>query len=83
MYGVPPQGHLQGQTRNNSNMRFFQTKKEHIDMCSYIIFVVYMCRIICCLKGFTLFYHIHTHMECTCRWIFIKNKQTRKNDACL
>ncbi len=27
-------------------------------MCSYIIFVVYMCRIICCLKGFALFYHL-------------------------
>ncbi len=27
-------------------------------MCSYIIFVVYICRIIACLKGFALFYHI-------------------------
>ncbi len=42
MYGVPPQGHLQGQTRDNSNTRFFHTKKEQIDMCSYIISVVYM-----------------------------------------
>ncbi len=62
MYGVPPRGHLQGQTRDNSNTRFFHTKKEHIDMCSYIISVVYICRIISCLKGFTLFYHIpHTY----------------------
>ncbi len=58
MYGVPPQGHLQGQTRDNSNTRFFHTKKEYVDMCSYIIPVVYKCRIICCLKGFALFYHI-------------------------
>ncbi len=42
MYGVPPQGHLQGPTRDNSNTRFFHTKKEHIDMCSYIISVVYI-----------------------------------------
>ncbi len=42
MYGVPPQGHLQGQTRDNSNTRFFHTKKEHIYMCSYIIYVVYI-----------------------------------------
>ncbi len=42
MYGVPPRGHLQGETRDNSNMRFFTLKKEHIDMCSYIISVVYM-----------------------------------------
>ncbi len=62
MNGVPPQGHLQGQTRDNSNTRFFHTKKEHIDMCSYIIYVVYICRIISCLKGFALFYYIpHTY----------------------
>ncbi len=58
MYGVPPRGHLQGQTRDNSNTVFFHTKKEHIDMCSFIISVVYICRIISCLKGVTLFYHI-------------------------
>ncbi len=58
MYGVPPRGHLQGQTRDNSNTRFFHTKKEHIDMYSYIISVVYICRIISCLKGFALFYHM-------------------------
>ncbi len=27
MYGVPPQGHLQGQTRDNSNTRFFTLKR--------------------------------------------------------
>ncbi len=58
MYGVPPRGHLQGQTRDDSNTRFFHTKKEHIYMCSNIIPVVYMCRIVSCLKGFALFYHI-------------------------
>ncbi len=62
MYGVPPRGQLQGQTRDNSNTRFFHTKKEHIDMCSYIISIVYISRIMSCLKGFALFYHIpHTY----------------------
>ncbi len=62
MYGVPPRGHLQGQTRDNSNTRLSHTKKEQISMCSYIISVVYICRIISCLKGFTLLYHIpHTY----------------------
>ncbi len=60
MYGVPPRGHLQGQTRDNSN-GFFHTKKEHIYMCFYIISVVYICCFISCLKGFPLFDHIpHT-----------------------
>ncbi len=27
MYGVPPRGHLQGQTRDNSNTRFFTLKR--------------------------------------------------------
>ncbi len=62
MYGLPPRGHLQGQTRDNSNTRFFQTTKEHIDMCSYIISVAYISHIKSCLKGFALFYHIpHTY----------------------
>ncbi len=43
MYGVPPQGHLQGQTSDNSKTRFFHTKKEHVYMCSYIISIVYIC----------------------------------------
>ncbi len=30
MYGVPPRGHLQGQTRDNSNTRFFTLKETHI-----------------------------------------------------
>ncbi len=60
MYGVPLRGHLQGKTRDYSNTHFFHTKKEHIYMCCYIISVVYIYiwRIISCLKGFTLFYHI-------------------------
>ncbi len=58
MYGVPPRGHLQGQTHDYSNMRFFHTKKEYIYTCSNIISVVYMRRIISCLKGITLFNHI-------------------------
>ncbi len=61
MYGVPPRSRLQGQTRDNSKPRVFHTKKEHIDTCSYILFVIYVCRFISCLKGFALFYHIsHT-----------------------
>ncbi len=63
MYGVPPGGGLQGQTRDNSKLRF-HTKKEHIYMCSYIISVVCICRFISCLKGFALFYHIpHTYVQ--------------------
>ncbi len=67
MYGVPPRGHLQGQTHDNSSTRFFHTKKEHIYMCSFIIciyfylYILYKRRIVSCLKQFTLFYHIpHT-----------------------
>ncbi len=73
MYGVPPRGHLQGQTRDNSNTRFFHTKKEQIYMCSYIISVLYICRIISCLKGFTLLYNIphtygmHMSLEIDCK----------------
>ncbi len=78
MYGVPPRGHLQGQTRDNSHPRFFHTKKEHIDMCSYIISVVYIWRILSCLKGFASFKHIpHTyglHMSLNC---FRNNKREK------
>ncbi len=59
MYGVPPRGHLQGQTSDNSNTRFFRTKKEHIDMCSDIIFVVYIFRILFEGACFVLSYPIH------------------------
>ncbi len=37
MYGLPPQGQLQGYTCDNSNTRFFTLKRGHIYMCSYII----------------------------------------------
>ncbi len=30
VYGVSPRSHLQGQTRDNSNTRFYHTKKKHI-----------------------------------------------------
>ncbi len=57
-----PRGHLLGQNDDNSNTRFFHTKKEHINMCSYIISVVYICHSISCLKVFALLYHIpHTY----------------------
>ncbi len=82
MYGVPPPGHIQGQTRDNSNTRFFHTKKEHINMCSCIIYVIYMPYRI-------LFEGIHFGLPCsTQRWnayvagnlLKIKNA---KNEACL
>ncbi len=86
MYGVPPRGHFQGQTRDNSNTRLFHTKKENIHMCSYIISVVYICRIISCVEGFTLFYHIpHTHTHTWKAYVagnLLKIKN-RKNEACL
>ncbi len=57
-----PQGHLQGQTRDNSNTRFFTLKRNTYTGCSYIISVVHICPIISCLKGFALFYHTpHTY----------------------
>ncbi len=58
MYRVPPQGHLQGQTRDNSNTRFFHIEKEHIHVFLYNICLIYICPIISCLKGFVLFYHM-------------------------
>ncbi len=81
MYGVPPHGHLQGQTRNNSNTHLFHTKKEHIYMCSYKISVGYICRIISCLKGFALFNHIpHTYRMHMSLEIYKKIKNA-KNEA--
>ncbi len=78
MYGVPPQGHLQSQTRDNSNTRFFTLKRNtytcvlikylsDIYVVSYLVWRGLLCSII-----------FHTHMECICRWKFIKNKKTRK-----
>ncbi len=79
MYGVPTQGHLQGQTREDSNTRFFTQKKEHVDMCSYIIYVVYICRTISCLKGFALSYHIpHTYVAG-----YLLKVKNAKNEACV
>ncbi len=46
-------------------------------MCSHIIFVVYIYRILYCLNGLALFYHISHKKECMCRWKFIKNEQTK------
>ncbi len=78
MYGVPPRGHMQGQTRDNSNTRFFHTKKERIHMCSYIISVVYICHMIYCLKGFSLFYHIPDTYGMHMLLEFFKNKKPEK-----
>ncbi len=64
-----PRGHLQGQTRDNSNTRF-----SHLhNIC------IYMCDIISYLRVFTLFYHIpHTfgmHMSLE---IYKNKKKTGK-----
>ncbi len=43
MYGVPPRGHLQGQTRDNSNTRFLSHKKgTHMHVFLYNIYRKYM-----------------------------------------
>ncbi len=44
MYVTPPQGHLQGQIRGNSNTFFLHTKKEHINMCFHnSVEQIYLC----------------------------------------
>ncbi len=73
-----PRGHLQGQTRDNSNMRFFTLKRNIytcvlIEYLSYVYVVSYLVwRDLLC---FTIF---HTHIKWICRWKFIKNKKTGK-----
>ncbi len=73
MYGVPPRG----QTRDNSNTSFFNTKKEHIDMCSYIIYVLYLKKYIyiymshhILFEGVCFVLSYPTHICRICRWIF-------------
>ncbi len=39
---------------------------------TYIYIYYIICRIISCLKGFTLFIIFQTHIECICRWKVIK-----------
>ncbi len=78
MYGVPPQGHLQGQTRDNSNTRF-STLKRNTYTCFLIYYLSYICVVSYIVwKDLLLFIIFHTHMECLCRWKFIKNKKTGK-----
>ncbi len=73
-----PRGHLQGQTRENSNMRFF-TLKSNTYTCvliyypSYIYVVSYLV-----WRGLLCFIILQTNMECICRWKFIKNKKLEK-----
>ncbi len=53
MYGVSPQGHLYGRTRDNLNTRFSRYRKTDRP-----VFV----QIISCLKGLTEFHHVsHEH----------------------
>ncbi len=78
MYGVPPKGHLQGQTRDNSNTHFFTLKRNTytcvlMKYLSDIYVVSYLVR-----KGLLCLIIFHTHMECICRWKFIKNKKREK-----
>ncbi len=49
MFGVPPRGHLQGQTRDNSNT-FLHTQKEHIH-----VFLYNICRIYIYISYYILF----------------------------
>ncbi len=42
MSGVPPRGHLQGQTRDNSNTRFSHQKGTHIHVFFYNICRLFM-----------------------------------------
>ncbi len=61
VWGTPTRSPSKSNSRQFKHA-FFHTKKEHIDMCSYIISVACICHIISCLKGFALFYHIpHTY----------------------
>ncbi len=47
-------------------------------MCSYIISVVYICHIVSCLKGFTLFDHIpHKNGMHISLQIYLKNREKR------
>ncbi len=57
VWGTPTRSPSRSNSRKFKHA-FFHTKKEHIDICSYIISVVYICRIISYLKGSALFYHI-------------------------
>ncbi len=50
MCGVPPRGHLQGQTRDNSNALFFTLKGTHRHVLLYNI-----CRIYIYMSYHTLF----------------------------
>ncbi len=78
MYGVPPRGHFQGQTRDNSNTRIF-TLKRNIYTCVLMQYLSYI-HVISYLvwRSLLCFIIFHTHMKCTRRWKFIKNKKTRK-----
>ncbi len=81
MYGVPPRGQIQGQTRDNSNTRFFHTKKEHIHMCSYIISGIHIGHILFEGVCFVLSYSTHIwNAHVAGNLLKIKNA---KNEACL
>ncbi len=64
------------------NQAFFHTHKENIDMCAYVISVVYICRIISCLKGFALVYHIPHIWNAYVAEVFLEIINA-KNEACL
>ncbi len=61
---------------------FLHTKKEHVCLCYYIIYAVYLCRILSCLKVFTLFYHI-PHRRNPYVAGNLLNITSGKNETCL
>ncbi len=77
MYGVPPQGHHQGQTRDNSNTRFFTLYVFLYNICriymSYHILFEGVC--------FVLSYPTHIWNAYVAE-IFLEIKNA-KNGACL
>ncbi len=81
-YHVSPRGQLHGKTRDNSNTRFFHTKKKHIYMCSYIISVVYISYHIL-FEGVCLVLSYPTHIwNAYVAEIFLEIINA-KNEACL
>ncbi len=81
-YWVPPRGHLQGQTRDNSKTRFFTLKGTYIHVFLYNICRIYMSYHVL-FEGvyFVLSYSTHIwHAYIAGNLLKIKNA---KNEECL
>ncbi len=72
MHWVPPQWHLQCQTRVFSHFKGTHVHVFFYNICRRNMF----CHILFEGTDFVLSYS--THMECIHRWNFFKNKKTRK-----